>query len=92
MFLYLMNYEGTFVNCKGWQLGHTSSQNYLYIAAVRSTLSGILNLKKLVLKKFSKPLQNRQFIKFARIPVEFVVRFIRYDCSKSSESNYDNFP
>ena len=42
--------------------------------------------------KFSRTLYNRQFIQFARIPVEFVVRFIRYDCSKSRESNYDNFP
>ena len=28
--------------------------------------------------KFSRTLHNRQLIQFARIPVEFVVRFIRY--------------
>ena len=28
--------------------------------------------------KFSRTLYNRQLIQFARIPVEFVVRFIRY--------------
>ena len=28
--------------------------------------------------KFSKTLSDRQLIQFARIPVEFVVRFVRY--------------
>ena len=28
--------------------------------------------------KFSRTLYNRQLIKFMRIPVEFVIRFIRY--------------
>ena len=70
--------------CKRWQAAHLhrreTFENLLHIAPLRRTLSGILQFE--IFERW----YSRQFIQFARIPVEFVARW--WDLSTKKYNNF----